>query len=110
MESRAVLKFLRMAPRKVRVVADAIRGKRVSEAMEILRFVDRRSAPHVLKVLNSAVHNALQKGGVDADSLYVKTIMVDGGPSLKRFLPRAMGRATQVLKYTSHVTVVVDVK
>ena len=107
MENRAVLKYLRMAPRKVRVVADQVRGKTVAEAMSILRFLEKRGAPHVAKVLGSAVANAKQGKDIDVDALVVKTIMVDEGPTMKRFMPRAMGRATKILKRTCHVTVVV---
>ncbi len=108
MENRAVLKHLKVAPRKVRVVVNEIRGKSVGDAINTLRFLDRRSAPFVLKLLNSAIANATQTGDVDADSLYVKSVFVDEGPTAKRFLPRAMGRATKILKRSCHVTVVVD--
>ena len=108
MESRAVLRHLRISPRKVRIVANEVRGLMVAEAVNVLSFLNKRAAPHVLKVVNSAVGNATQQGGVDVDALYVKTIFVDEGPTLKRFMPRAMGRATRILKRTSHITVVVD--
>jgi large subunit ribosomal protein L22 len=107
LENRAVLKYLRVAPRKVRVVADQVRGKTVAEALSILRFLAKRGAPHVAKVLNSAVANAKQGKDIDVDALVVKTIVVDEGPTMKRFMPRAMGRATKILKRTCHVTVVV---
>jgi large subunit ribosomal protein L22 len=108
MENRAVLKYLRLSPRKVRVVADQVRGKTVAEALTILRFLEKRGAPHVAKVLGSAVANAKQGKDIDVDALVVKTIMVDEGPTMKRFMPRAMGRATKILKRTCHVTVVVS--
>jgi large subunit ribosomal protein L22 len=108
MENRAVLKYLRISPRKVRVVADQVRGKTVAEALTILRFLEKRGAPHVAKVLGSAVANAKQGKDIDVDALVVKTIMVDEGPTMKRFMPRAMGRATKILKRTCHVTVVVS--
>lgn len=105
MEARATTKYIRIAPRKVRVVADLIRGKSVGEALKILDFTLKRATLPVRKALNSAVANAKQAGEVDMDALYVKTIMVDEGPTLRRFTPRAMGRATRIDKRTSHLRV-----
>ena len=105
MVSSASLKSLRVAPRKVRLVADLIRGKQVEEALNILLFTDKKSAKPLEKLLRSAVANADQKGGVDVDNLYVGAVMVDGGPTMKRFRPRAMGRAAPILKRTSHITI-----
>lgn len=108
MVSTARLRHLRVGPRKVRLVADLIRGKNVEEALNILQFVDKRSARPLAKLVKSAVANADEKPGVDVDRLYIKTLMVDGGPTIKRFRPRAMGRAAPILKRTSHVTVHLD--
>lgn len=107
MESSATHRFLRMAPRKVRVVLDAIRGEPVETALAQLRFAERRAAKAVGKILASAVANAAEQHEADPAELYVKAAWADQGPSLKRFSPRAQGRATRILKKTSHVTVVV---
>ena len=105
MVAKASLKSLRCAPQKVRLVADLIRGKQVEEALNILLFAEKKSAKPLEKLLRSAVANADQRGGVDIDNLYVGAILVDGGPTMKRFRPRAMGRAAPILKRTSHVTI-----
>jgi large subunit ribosomal protein L22 len=99
---------MHIAPRKVRLVVDMIRGRRVEQALGILEFTPKRAARLVAKTLKSAVANAESTQNVDVDALYVKRVYVDEGPTLKRFLPRAHGRATPVRKRTSHVTVVVD--
>jgi large subunit ribosomal protein L22 len=104
MVAKAKLRFLRIAPRKVRLVADLIRGKKVEEALNILQFTTKRSSEPLAKLLKSAVSNADQKPGVNVDRLYVQTLTVDGGPMVKRFMPRAQGRATPILHRTSHVT------
>ncbi len=102
----ASLSFLRIAPRKVRIVADNVRGMPVGEALAMLKFTPQSAAKPLAKLLRSAVANAEQKGGhVDVDALYVKTLTVDGGPKLRRFMARAMGRAFRVEKRTSHVYV-----
>jgi large subunit ribosomal protein L22 len=102
----AQLRFLRVAPRKVRIVADELRGMKVGEALALLKYTPQRAAEHLSKLLRSAVANAEQKGGrVDVDALYVKTLTVDQGPKMRRFMPRAMGRAYRVEKKTSHVYV-----
>jgi large subunit ribosomal protein L22 len=108
MEARATLRYVRMAPRKVRVILDAIRNKPVEVALAQLRMADRKAASTVHKLLASAVANA-SNGGADVDSadLFVKAAWADQGPTLKRFRPRAMGRATRIQNKTSHVTVVV---
>ena len=108
MESKAHLRDFRMAPRKVALVADLVRGKPVGSALNILKFTLKAAAKPVAKLIRSAVANAtdLSKGEVDVDALYVKTISVDQGPTLKRFMPRAMGRATPIHKKSSHVHVV----
>jgi large subunit ribosomal protein L22 len=102
----AKLRFLRVAPRKVRLVADELRGKKVGDALALLKYTPQAAAGHLSKLLRSAVANAEQKGGrVDVDALYVKTLTVDQGPKMRRFMPRAMGRAYRVEKKTSHVYV-----
>ena len=103
---QATLRFLRMAPRKVRLVADLIRGLRVEEALNILTFSRKRAARPMAKLLRSAVANADVKGGHDLDKLFIATATVDEGPTWRRWLPRAMGRATRIRKRTSHVTLV----
>ena len=100
----AKLSFLRVAPRKVRLVADHVRGMPVGEALALLKYTPQAAAKPLAKLLRSAVANAEQKGGhVDVDALYVKTLTVDGGPKMRRFMPRAMGRAFRIEKRTSHV-------
>lgn len=106
MEASAKLNSVRLSSRKARLVADMIRGKNVQAAISILRFSIQPSAKLLYKLVNSAVANAEQKGVSDIDKLYVKTICVDGGAVLKRFLPRAMGRASKIRKPTSHISIV----
>ena len=108
MESTAHLRHLRMAPRKVSLVAALVRGKNDEAALNILRFTSRAAARPVEKLIKSAVANAtdLSKGQVDVDTLYVKSIHVDQGPTQRRFMPRAMGRASRINKKSSHVHVV----
>jgi large subunit ribosomal protein L22 len=108
MEARAVAKFVRISPRKVRLVIDAIRGERVEDALSVLRNLPQSAAPLVEKVLQSAVANAEQKEIEDVENLRIRKATVDPGPTLKRFIPRAMGRATPIRKRTSHITIVVD--
>ncbi|WDL98936.1 50S ribosomal protein L22 [Alicyclobacillus sp. ALC3] len=107
---RAVAKYIRIAPRKVRLVVDLIRGKRVGEALAILKFTPRGASPVVEKVLRSAMANAENNHNLDVDNLIVKEVFVDQGPTLKRFHPRAQGRAYSIFKRTSHITVVVAEK
>ncbi|SKA74729.1 large subunit ribosomal protein L22 [Paucidesulfovibrio gracilis DSM 16080] len=107
MEAKAVSKFLRVSPRKVRLVAKNINGKPVEDALNLLRFTPNKSAAILRKVLYSAVANAEQKPGVDVDSLKVSQVIVNEGPTWKRIQPRAMGRAYRIRKRTSHITVVV---
>jgi large subunit ribosomal protein L22 len=108
MQSQARLRHLRIAPRKVRIVADLVRGKPVGQALAILKYTPKAASKPVEKLLKSAIANAedLSKGQVDVDRLFVRIIHVDQGPMMRRFLSRAMGRATRVNKKTSHVTVV----
>ena len=108
MESKAVAKFVRIAPRKVRVVLDLIRGKNIAEAFAILKFTPKAGAEVVEKVLRSAVANAENNFDMDVDKLFIKTAFADGGPTMKRIHPRSRGQAFKILKRTSHVTIVVD--
>jgi large subunit ribosomal protein L22 len=102
----ASLSFLRIAPRKVRLVADNVRGMKVGDAIATLKYTPQSAAKPLAKLLRSAVANAEQAGGrVDVDALFVKTLTVDQGPKMRRFMPRAMGRAFRVEKKTSHVYV-----
>ena len=110
MESKAVAKYVRIAPRKVRVVMDLIRGKNVAEAFAILKFTPKAGAEVVEKVLRSAVANAENNFDMDVEKLYVKTAFADQGPTLKRIQPRSRGQAFKIMKRTSHVTIVVDEK
>ena len=108
MEARAVLRGVRISPRKARRVADTVRGERVAAALSRLQNLPQRAAPVVLKLLRSAVANAEQKEMGDPESLRIRRITVDPGPTLKRWVPRAMGRATPIRKRTSIITVVVS--
>jgi large subunit ribosomal protein L22 len=102
----ASLKFLRLAPRKVRLVADTVRGLPVGDALAVLKYRPQAAAKPLAKLLRSAVANAENKGGkVDVDALVVRTLTVDQGPKMRRFMPRAMGRAYRIEKKTSHVYV-----
>lgn len=108
MEARATARFVRVSPRKARLVVDLIRGKRISDAQTVLRLAKKASASVVKKVLDSAVANAGQTGVIDLDTLYVKQAYVDLGASQKRFRPAPMGRAHKYRRRTSHITIVVD--
>ncbi len=108
MEMKATAKFMRVSARKARLVARNIKGLPVEDAINSLRFTPKRAAEIIGKVLHSAVSNAEQLPGVDVDSLVVKQVIVNEGPTWKRFMPRAMGRVTRINKRTSHITVVVE--
>lgn len=109
--SKASLRFARVSPRKARLVADMVRGKDVDEALELLAFTRKKTAPMIKKLIESAMANAEDTDdSVDIDALFVKTIFVNEGASLRRFRPRAQGRATPVRKPTSHITVVLDTR
>ena len=110
MEAKAVAKYIRISPRKAAQVADLVIGKSVGEAYAILKFTPNKGAAIIEQVLKSAVANAEHNYNMDVDKLYVSTIFVDQGPSLKRFKPRAMGRADGIMKRTSHITVMVSEK
>ena len=107
MEAKAVAKYVRIAPRKVRVVMNLIRGKNVADAFAILKFTPKVGADVIEKVLKSAVANAENNFDMNVDKLYVSSAYVDQGPTLKRIHPRSRGQAFSILKRTSHVTVVV---
>jgi len=108
MEVKAKLSYARVPVFKARLVANLVRGMDVNEAIRTLTFMKQKSAGLIKKLVESAVANAENKQVIDIDNLYVKTITVDQGPSFKRFLPRAQGRATQILKKQSHINVVLD--
>lgn len=110
MEVKAVAKHVRIAPRKVRLVVDLIRGKQVGEAIAILAHTPKAASPVVEKVLKSAIANAEHNFELEPNSLVVSKVFVDEGATLKRFRPRAMGRASKINKRTSHITVVVSEK
>ena len=105
-EARAVAKYIRMSPRKARLVIDVIKGKRVTEALAMLRFIPNQAAEQIMKVVISAAANANDGWGAGTDELKVQNILADGGPSLKRVRARAQGRAYRILKRTSHLTVI----
>jgi large subunit ribosomal protein L22 len=107
-EVRARAKFIRTSPRKARMVTELIRGKGVGEALNILAFTKKAPAKIVAKLLKSAVANADQMKNIDVDTLFVKQITVDQGPTMKRYRPRAMGRATMIRRRMSHITVVLE--
>lgn len=107
MEAQAEVRHIRMSPRKMRIVANLIRGRRVDEAMALLKSTPKRAAQIIKKLLISAVANAEHKGQADIDSLVVRGCSIDNGPIMKRWMPRAMGRANRIQRRTSHVTVVV---
>jgi large subunit ribosomal protein L22 len=109
MESKATARFIRMSPRKARLVVDTIRGKKVPEALAALDFSKKAAARTVRKVLKSAVANAENNQKADqVEEMRVDQAFVNGGPTLKRFRPRAMGRAGRILKRTSHITIVLS--
>jgi large subunit ribosomal protein L22 len=110
MEARAVVRYVRMSPRKVRIVANMVRGRSVEDAVGILKLLPKRSAKVIRKLIESAAANAedLSKGKADVDALQVGGIQVDEGPIIKRWMPRAMGRANRIQRRTSHITVVVN--
>ena len=107
MEARAIARYVRVAPRKARVVIDQVRGKSVVQAREILAFTNRAAAEPVAKCLNSAVANAEHQHQVRPEQLVVKAAYVDEGPTLKRIRPRAKGSASRIRKRTSHITIIV---
>lgn len=108
MEVKAIARQIRISPQKARLIADLIRGKDVGTALNTLRFMPKKAARIIEKVVSSAVANASQSESIDVDTLFVKKIYIDGGPMLRRISPRAQGRATRILKRSSHITIVLD--
>ncbi len=108
MEAKAIGSYIRISPQKARLIADVVRGMNADKAITTLRFMPKKGAVILRKIIESAVANASQDDQIDIDNLYIKKVTVDGGPSLKRIRPRAMGRATGIIKRTSHITVVLD--
>ena len=108
MEAKAVAKNVRIAPRKVRVVMNLIRGKKVADAIAILKFTPQVGSEAIYKVLKSAVANAENNFDMNVDNLYVSSCFVDEGPTMKRIHPRSRGQAFKILKRTSHITVAVE--
>ncbi|MFZ9034774.1 MAG: 50S ribosomal protein L22 [Francisellaceae bacterium] len=110
MEVQAKLKFARISAQKARLVADQVRGMSVEKALNLLSFSSKKAAPLIKSVLSSAVANAEHNDGMDIDELFVSTIHIDEGPTMKRFRARAKGRGNRILKRTSHITVKVAEK
>jgi large subunit ribosomal protein L22 len=109
-QAKAAANFVRIAPRKARLVVDLIRGKAVGDAIAILRHTPKTASPIVEKILNSAIANAEHNYSMDPNNLVVSQVYVNEGPTMKRFMPRAQGRASKINKRTSHITVVVSEK
>ncbi len=107
MQARAIARYVRVSPRKARIVIDTVRGKDVVDALDSLRFNERAVSETVYKVVASAAANAENKYGVRRENLYIKECYVDEGPTIKRFRPRAKGSASPIRKRTSHITVIV---
>ena len=110
MEIRAKARFVRISPQKIRLIMGQVRGKKVEEALNLLSFAPQRGARILKKLLDSAVANAQQNADMDVDALYIATVYADEGPTLKRWRPRAQGRATRIMKRTSHLTVILGEK
>lgn len=110
MEARAQAKYVRIAPRKVRIVLDLIRGKEVADALNILRFTPKASSIVLEKLLRSAAANAENNNDMNRDALYISECYADQGPTIKRYRPRAMGRASSIQKKTSHITIILQEK
>lgn len=108
MEVKAKVRHLRMSPKKVRLVLGLIRGMKVEEAVTQLGFMQKKSTLPVKKLLESAIANAVNNFKLNRNDLFVKTVFADGGPIIKRWRPRAFGRAAMIRKRTSHVTIILD--
>ncbi len=108
METKAAARFIRIPPQKIRLIMDQVRGKKAEEALNMLTFAPQKGARILKKLIHSAIANAGQSTNVDVDALYIKRIYADEGPILKRWRPRAQGRATRIRKRTSHLTVILD--
>lgn len=106
MEARAVLRYARISPRKVKIVIDLIRNKSVAEAIGIINNTPKAASEYLIKLLNSAIANATNNHNMDVEKLYVAEVFANPGPILKRIMPRAQGRAFRIRKRTSHVTIV----
>ena len=106
MEARAVLRYARISPRKVKIVIDLIRNKSVAEAIGIINNTPKAASEYLIKLLNSAIANATNNNNMDAEKLYVAEVYANPGPILKRIMPRAQGRAFRIRKRTSHITIV----
>lgn len=110
-DSKCTMKFIRQSPYKVRLVLDSVRGKKTEQALDVLKLSNKKASTFIFKALSSAVSNFSQENdNVDLSSLYIKKAYVDEGPKIKRFRPAAMGRATRIIKRTSHLTVVIGYK
>lgn len=105
----AKLRFLRMGPRKVRLITDMVKGRKALRARDILALTNKRAVTPVLKLLNSAIANAKNNFKLNEETLFIKNITVDGGPMLKRWMPKAHGRATPIRQRTSHITMILKV-
>ena len=110
METKATLRYAKISPQKCRLVADQIRGKSVSHALDVLKFSSKKASHLILKILESAIANAEKKNGADIDDLTVSSVMVGDAPSFTRFRARAKGRGNQIIKRNSHITVRVSSK
>ena len=108
MEARAVARYVRISPQKAGLIMDEVRGKKVDVAIQMLSFSPKKGSRILKKLIKSAVANAEANKEIDVDTLFIKRIYADQGPVLKRFRPRAMGRATRIRKRTSHLTVILD--
>ena len=108
MRPKAHARYIRITPRKCRIVLNLIRGKKVDEAIAILKYTPKAASPVLEKLLNSAIANAENNLNMDRNDLYVAEVFANQGPTLKRYRPKARGSATQILKRTSHLTIVLD--
>jgi large subunit ribosomal protein L22 len=108
MQVNAIAKYIRVSPQKARLVANLVKGKKVSDALSMLDFTSKASCHPISKLIHSAVASAEKREGIDIDTLVVKNICVDQGPVLKRFRPASMGRGVRIRKRTSHITVILD--
>ena len=108
MEVKATARYIRISPQKIRLIMDEVRGRKVEEALRRLSFSPQKGARLLKKLVDSAVANAEANKEVDVDTLFIKKIFADDGPTLKRFRPRAMGRATRITKRMCHLTVILD--
>jgi large subunit ribosomal protein L22 len=110
MVSKAIARFIRISPRKTRLVANAVKGKDISEALAILSNTNKRASGVIEDVLRSAINNAKRHQDIDQNSLFISKLLVDGGPALKRFRAASMGRAAMIKHRTSHITVELDTR